>query len=110
MVKIRFYHFNVATCDYDPETELHGRTWTNITKIGADVEQKIGTADAPTTITRSIFSYNPSGEGDKIIQRLLITILPYKSSEPDNLYYAHQSILLLPFEYRDEITLSPSRN
>lgn len=110
MVQIRFLHMNVRTCEYDPETETHGRTFVQFTEIGRGITQQIGSAGPPTTLTRQILSYAPQGENGLVFQRLVLKITPYKSSAPDNLYYAHQGILLFPFDYSDGITTPPSRN
>lgn len=110
MVQIRFLHMNVYTCEYDPETETHGRTYLQFTEIGRGITQQIGTSGPPSSLSRNLLSYAPQGENGLVFQRLVVKITPYKSSAPDNLYYAHQGILLFPFEYFQGDTNPPSRN
>lgn len=109
MVQIRFLHMNIATCVYDPETEKHGRTFVQFTQIGGNINQPIGSFGPPAQISRSILSYAPQGETERIFQRLVLAVTPYKSSSPNNLYYAHQGILLLPFDYLEGNTNPPAR-
>lgn len=97
-VQIQFeYRYDVGQI-YDPERGIHHGGYHAGFSIGSPIIQTIGESGTATTITKLFNSFIPLPDGSRYFHRLVIRVTPFKSRFPDVLYYAHQSICIVPFE------------